>query len=100
MSKDIVEDKLKGSVLPRNSNIFLILSVWKDQGLDVDLKSLKDLSLSSPESLTRARRHFQNDLGLYLATEEVRAKRACKEVMYKNEYRRKEDDIPYLEDIL
>lgn len=100
MSKEVVEDKLKKSVLARNSNIFLILSIWKDQGLDVDLRSLKDLSLSSPESLTRARRFWQNEKGLYQATEEVRIRRACNEVLYKDEYSESCEGLPTIYDLL
>ena len=86
-AKDIVEECLREDKRCRDDDLWLILSVWRKQGIRfyVNYKDLKEMV--STETITRHRRKIQNDEGRYLPTkEDIAIKRNIKEHLIRQYY--------------
>lgn len=76
--KDLVEEALEDE-FARNSDIWLILKIWKGQGLRFHCE-VPVSDLVSPESIRRSRQLFQSS-GLFVPTDpEVIKKRKIREL--------------------
>ena len=70
-----VESVLSNNEDARNSDIELIILVWERQGLTLTPTQIEQIkSVSTPESITRCRRKFQEE-GKYKANKEVTTER-------------------------
>jgi len=61
---------LHHNVKSRNSDTELILLYWQSEGLYVNDFEMYYSNITPAETITRCRRHIQNDLNLYLPTDE------------------------------
>lgn len=76
-AKDLVEKALREYEMCRNSDMSLLITVWADQGLKLSSEQVNFLMTQavSAESITRARRKFQES-GKYLPTPKVEVQRS------------------------
>ena|SRR3990167_3965437 len=85
-----VMNVLSSFPLARNSDKWLVLKVWEAEGIiNTDGKWIINESLlpelTTPESITRIRRHIQNDQGILLPTDHtIMVQRRIKEEFIKN----------------
>lgn len=88
--QETVRNVLSSCPLARNSDKWLVLKVWEIEAADYDIKDGQTVKwhiaaiclpyLTTPETITRLRRHIQNVEGKYLPTDpEVIKQRRIKE---------------------
>lgn len=84
---DMVLEALKQDVRCRNDDLWLILSIWqKAQQIKLYVPYDELKNMAKPESITRARRKIQNELGLYKAREDVSAEREANKKLLRDYY--------------
>lgn len=86
-AKDMILETLAEDTRSRNDDMWLILNIWRKQGIKIyiDYSQLKDLF--NPETIIRARAHIQNVEGQYLPTDpKILIKRKFKEELVKRFY--------------
>jgi hypothetical protein len=78
--KDAVEEVLREDKFSRDSDMHLILEVWKREGLEVTEEQEKFIkNVCSPtESITRVRRRLQEE-GYYKASPAIKAEREAQQ---------------------
>lgn len=91
-AKARVEEKLKDKRMARNYDQVLVLDLWEKEALDRFDKPLADLSdverseLSSPGSITRARRDISDMFDEVKPDEHIQDKRDKAEKQMRSEY--------------
>ena len=79
--KDAVREVLEESESARNSDILLILLTLRKFGVRIYIQDIKNIP--SMESITRARRYWQNTKGLYIPSEDINALRNKRQILFK-----------------
>ena len=82
--KDAVREVLEESPRARNSDTILILLTLRKFGVRIYIQDLKNIP--SMESITRSRRFWQNQKGLYTPTEDIDTHRNKRELEFKHRY--------------
>ncbi len=83
--KDAVREVLEESEKARNSDIILILLTLRKFGVRIYIRDIKNIP--SMESITRSRRYWQNQKGLYTPTEDINILRNKRQVEFKEVFR-------------
>lgn len=83
--KEAVKEVLQESPKARNSDTLLWLLVNRKFGNKIFIEDLK--SVIAPESVTRARRYWQNSLGVCPPEEDVRVQRNRRELEFREVFR-------------
>ena len=82
-----VKNQMLSNLRTRNDDKYLILMIWKEQGLDIILLEKVLHILYNPESIIRVRAEIQNMDGILLPTDpKVLIKRKIREVKIRNYY--------------
>jgi len=82
--KEVVKEVLEENQRARNSDMILILCVYRKLGFGIWIEDLKNSP--SFESITRARRDLQNTKGILPPTEDIDALRNRRELEFKEVY--------------
>jgi hypothetical protein len=84
-AKQQVLNTLARNAATRNSDRLLMLSLWREQGLELTpQQEQKFMEVTSPETIRRERQKIQAD-GLYQSNDQIRKARAELEVEHRAE---------------